>query len=236
MMASLDHRLMTPRVADGFLGVYAKAGSFYSNERRGGLSYGLGFDFFDGPRSLSIGWQRMDYRNATVEPAPHFYHDFLGVKGSYALNPRALYQPESPLLNREKSSTYFNFSTASHSGVLTESSEFAIRDYALSGYEGLLTLGYRMPLSTDFSVATEASLGTSSAVDYQTRRPDDSGVFSFYGSIARDLAYYASISPSYKIARGASLLAPYWCCSIFLVCGLAHRGCFRNSRSPECGY
>ncbi len=207
MMASVDHRLMTPRFADGLFDAYAKLGSFYSNDRRGGLSYGLGFDFFDGPRSLSIGWQRMDYRNATVEPAPHFYHDLFGVKATYSLNPQALYQLDVPLPSDEKSSLYFDFSTASHSGEITESSQFAVRDYALSGYEGLFSLGYRVPVHKYFFVGAEASLGTSSAVDYQTKRPTAASVFSFYGSIARDLAYYASIVPGYYIAPHAALFA-----------------------------
>lgn len=205
MMASFDHRLMTPRYGGGLFDAHLKLGSFYSNERRGGLSYGFGLDFYDGPRSLAVAWQRMDYRNATIEPAPHFYHDLFGLKAAYALYPSVLSPPEPPVMKQQLASVYLDFTTASHSGLLTETSEFVVRDHALSGYEGLFTFGYRIPVASHWLLGTELSLGTSSAVDYETRRPSDSSLFSMYGSIGRDLAYYASVVPSYQLPSGVSL-------------------------------
>ena len=207
---SFAHQLNSPSLADGLIKAYAKAGSFYVNHRRGGLNYGVGLELFDGDRSLSFGWERFDFRDATLEPSPHYFYDVLGVKARYVFTkpsiapnltlPVTAYQKPKRSLG-----IYMTFMTGSESAQLDEASDLAHQKLALNGFQGFIGFGYQHSMSNSMDIAYELGLGSSSAVYHAERYSADVYDFTEAGHSSKELSYSLSVLPSWSVEGDGSL-------------------------------
>jgi opacity protein-like surface antigen len=211
-MWGFSHKLTSPALGQGLIKGYAKAGSFYSNDQRGGLSYGLGIELYDGPRSYSLGWERLDHRDVTTEPTFPHYYDLLGVKAYYSFESRypryrnqAVLPQGSYVTDNEQRSYFMSFTTGSESSQLDESSSLAHQKLALSGYQGLVGFGYQHTKPGAVSLGYEASVGSSSSMYYST------STLSSYisGETAKRLSYSLSLLPSYDVRGQGSIFGRF---------------------------
>ncbi len=209
---SFAHQVSSPNLADGLFNVYVKAGSFYVNHRRGGLDYGVGIRVMDGAKSLTFGWERFDFRDSTLEPAPQYYYDLLGLKVYYQFGkPSFATRATLPVssLQKPKRSVgfYLSFLTGSESGQLDETSPLVHQKLALTGYQGLVGLGYQHRLGSEVDLGFELSVGSSSAVYHAEKFSSDVNDFTLAGHSNKELAYYATILPSWSVEGDGSLFA-----------------------------
>ena len=178
----------------------------------GGINFGVGLEFKDGPRSVALDWERFDYRDETLSPNPKHYYDVLGIKGYYNFDKGfALPRLKLPMASlsdaRKRSSLYVSILSGSESAALTETSTLANQHLALTGYQGLVGLGYDYVIKPEFSLAFDVSLGSSSAIYHADRFQTSLLQHRLGGNASKQLAYYAALAPTWQAHPQAGILA-----------------------------
>lgn len=163
-----DHRFDSRSYSNGLFNFYGKVGSFYSSDRQGGISYGVGMMFHDGPKGISFSWERLDYQNGVNFVDMLHYVNLFGVKGYYRLSNMRVDRLNNIALpfadedDFEDNQFFMQVQTGTNATVLQETSQFADQRIPINGLQGQVGFGLRHQSGNNLGVAVMAGVASNS--------------------------------------------------------------------------